>query len=239
MFHLKLAGYCFSIENQYKYLENLCRDYLAEESGEVISIGEEDIAREQTDGGQWPAPYLESLAAYRKICESLLSRDILLFHCSALKFGREGYLFTAPSGTGKSTHTRLWREYFGSSVRMINDDKPLLHIGSEEVTVFGTPFAGKEGLQENISAPVKGIVVLHQAGENCIRKLSIQEAFPLLLNQTYRSREPEKLLRTLELVQRLAKLPVYSMGCTVSREAVELAFHTLTENEHNFTGDQR
>lgn len=227
MFHLQLAEHCFTIDNHFKYLENICRDYMVDKPGELISISEEEIMLEQTDGGQWPAGYLESLAAYRKICERLLFRDVLLFHCSALEFGHKGYLFTAPSGTGKSTHTRLWREHFGDQVRMINDDKPLLHIAPEEVRVYGTPFAGKEGLQENSSAPVKGIVVLHQSGENCIRKLSFQEAYPLLLNQTYRTKDSTGLLKTLELVQELAKLPVYSLGCTISMEAVELAFHSL------------
>lgn len=230
MFRLQLAGYSFSIDNHFEYLEKICRDYMIDEPGERISICEKDIEREQTDGGKCSGGYLESLAAYRKICERLLFRDVILFHCSALEFRQNGYLFAAPSGTGKSTHTRLWREYFGGNVRMINDDKPLLKIESEKVTVYGTPFAGKEGLQENISAPVKGIVILHQANENNIRKLSPLEAYPLLLNQTYRTREPDGLLKTLKLVQRLSELPVYSLGCTISTEAVDLAFHALTGN---------
>lgn len=119
MFHLKLAGSVFTVDNHYKYLEKLCKDYMVEESGEQISIGKEEIAYEQPEGEQWPAAYLESLAAYRKICERLVDRNIVLFHCSALEFQQKGYLFTGPSGTGKSTHTRLWREYFGSDVRMI------------------------------------------------------------------------------------------------------------------------
>lgn len=156
MFHLQLAGYSFTIDNHFAYLEHICRDYRMDTPGEMISIHETDIEREQTDGGQWPLGYLESLAAYRKICERLLFRDVVLFHCSALEFHQKGYLFAAPSGTGKSTHTRLWRECLGDEVKMINDDKPLLQIGLDNVTVYGTPFAGKEGLQENTSAPVGG-----------------------------------------------------------------------------------
>lgn len=231
MFHLSLAGYPFTVDNRYKYVKALCRDYWTQKPGELITVGKEDIAREQTDGGPWPASYLESLAVYRAICERLVARDVVLFHCSALAYRQRGYLFAAPSGTGKSTHTRLWREVLGDAVRMINDDKPLLKVTSEEVKVYGTPFAGKEGLQENSSAPAAGIILLHQAEANCIRRLSSQEAYPMLLNQTYRPKDGAGLMKTLELVQRLSQLPVYSMGCTISREAVALAVQTLTGQE--------
>lgn len=231
MFHLQLAGHPFTVENRFAYIEDLCRDYRTDVPGERITISKEDIVREQTDTGRWPMGYLESLAVYRKICERLIPQDVVLFHCSALEFRQKAYLFSAPSGTGKSTHTRLWREHFGSDVRMINDDKPLLHIGADTVTVFGTPFAGKEGLQTNASAPVGGIVMLHQSSRNEIRKLSAEEAYPLLLKQTYRPKTQEGLVRTLELVGRLAALPVYSLGCTISTEAVETAFAALVEEK--------
>lgn len=231
MFHLSLAGYPFTVDNRYEYVKALCRDYWTQKSGELITVGKEDVAREQTDGGPWPASYLESLAVYRAICERLVARDVVLFHCSALAYRQRGYLFAAPSGTGKSTHTRLWQEVLDDAVRMINDDKPLLKVTSEGVTVYGTPFAGKEGLQENSSAPVAGIVLLHQAESNHIRRLSPREAYPMLLNQTYRPKDGAGLMKTLELVQCLSELPVYSMGCTISREAVALAVQTLTGQE--------
>lgn len=231
MFHLSLAGYPFTVDNRYEYVKTLCRDYWTQTPGKFITVGKEDIAREQTDGGSWPASYLESLAVYRAICERLVARDVILFHCSALAYRQRGYLFAAPSGTGKSAHTRLWREVLGDAVRMINDDKPLLKVTSEGVTVYGTPFAGKEGLQENSSASVAGIVLLHQAEANCIRRLSPREAYPMLLNQTYRPKDGAGLMKTLELVQRLSQLPVYSMGCTISREAVALAVQTLAGQE--------
>ncbi len=111
---------------------------------------------------------------------------------------------------------------------MINDDKPLLAIREEGVTVYGTPYAGKERLQTNTSAPVAGIVVLHQAPENAIRRLTAREAFPLLFNQAYRPQDAEGMIRTLDLVQCLTELPVFSLGCTISQEAVTLAYNALT-----------
>lgn len=228
MFHVQLAGQAFTIDNHFGYLQKLCRDYLTDTPGEEIAITQEEIAREQT--GNWPQWYLESLAVYRKICETLLPRDIVLFHCSALALDGRGYLFTAPSGTGKSTHARLWRERFGSRVTMINDDKPLLKISREEIWVYGTPFAGKEGLQTNTSAPVGGIIILRQGKENTIRLLPQEEAYPQLLTQTYRPKDAAGLLKTMAMVQRLAELPVYCLECTISQEAVKLAHGALTEN---------
>ena len=72
--------------------------------------------------------YVEWIAIYRRLSDYVLQKDVLLFHSSALALDGQVYLFAAPSGTGKSTHARLWRETFGDRVVMVNDDKPLLKI---------------------------------------------------------------------------------------------------------------
>ncbi len=230
MFSIKLVDQIFTVDNQYPYVEQMCQDYLVtpDQPGTLISISDAELQAERTDDGNWSDAYLESLAVYRKIVELLLSRDVLLFHCSALELDGKAYLFTAPSGTGKSTHAGLWRQRFGDRVVMINDDKPLLALHNGTVTVFGTPYAGKEGRQTNTSAPVGGIVILHQAPENSIRPLSPREAYPELLNQTYRPKEPARLIHTMDLVQELAQLPLFELGCTISQEAVTLSYEALT-----------
>lgn len=230
MLHIKLAGFIFTIDNQFSYMEKLCQDYIVDTPGEKIWITKKDILRENRDGGKWPEAYLESLAFYRKICERLLEKDILLFHCTALELEGKAYLFTGPSGIGKSTHAKLWRKYFGNKVVMINDDKPLLSIRKEGVIVYGTPYGGKEGLQTNTSTHVSGIVVLHQGLKNTIWRMTEKEAYPFLLNQTYRRNDRDGMIKTMELVRMLSKLPIYFMECTVSMEAVELANRCLTNN---------
>ncbi len=91
------------------------------------------------------------------------SYDTVLFHGSALAIDGDGYLFTAKSGTGKSTHTRLWRERFGDRVVMINDDKPLLHIDAGSVIAYGTPWNGKHRLGTNASVPLRADCVFSDA----------------------------------------------------------------------------
>lgn len=234
MFNLKLANHCFTIENIYPSIRRMCADYIVSTPGERIRVSEAEINAEiPTDEQEreWPPSYLETLAVYRKICEHLISDNIVLFHASALAVDGKAYLFTAPSGTGKSTHTRLWRECLGERVTMINDDKPLLEIAENRVTVFGTPYAGKERIQTNTSAPVAGIIFLHQAKENTIERIDPSKAYPLLLNQTHRPADPQKLIQTMNLVGKLAKLPVYEMGCNISMEAAQLAYQFLTGEE--------
>lgn len=232
MFKIKLAEKVFTIRNRHPYMENLCKDYLTDEvSNADIYITDEDIAFENQIYGENSVNYLESLAGFRKICEYLLEYDILLFHASALSLDGKAYIFTAPSGTGKSTHARLWRERFEDRIVVINDDKPILSFKKSGIDVLGTPYGGKHNLQNNISAPLSGIVILHQASENSIRRMTSSEAFPMLLNSAYRKRDVKGMIKTMDLVKRLSELPVYSLGCTISQDAVTLAYQTLTEKE--------
>ena len=118
-----------------------------------------DIARVRGYNAENPGfftdEYLESLALYENLTQLLLSRDVLQFHCSALAMDGRAYLFTAPSGTGKSTHARLWRQVFGPRVTMINDDKPLVRRQTDgSWRVYGTPYGGKHNLQTNTSQPI-------------------------------------------------------------------------------------
>lgn len=230
MFRIKIAEHVFDIDNRYDHVERLCADYQTAEPAEgCIRVSAEEMAKEHKTQQQHSEGYLEALAIYRKLCEKLLKEDILLFHASALMIDGKAYLFTAPSGTGKSTHARLWRETFGERVTMINDDKPLLRFTEQEIRVYGTPYAGKDRLQTNTSAPVAGIVLLHQAKENEIHRLTGTEAYPFLLNQAYRVEDAQGMLKTLDLVHSLSRIPVYALGCTISKEAAELAYQTVTE----------
>ncbi|WP_419169428.1 hypothetical protein [Negativibacillus massiliensis] len=193
-----------------------------------LITSQEEIEREDSfKEGHFSQVYLESLAIYRKICHLLLEKNVLLFHCSALEIHGKAVLFTAKSGTGKSTHARLWRERFGKDVIMINDDKPLLKIGSDEVRVYGTPYAGKENLHTNRNAKVAAIVILHQAKKNHLEAVSAQKAYPLLLNQTYRRQDEIGMLQTMDLIGELARLPIYEFGCTISQDAVNMVYERL------------
>ena len=117
------------------------------------------------------------------LAEKLVAYGALLMHGSALCMDGNAYIFTAKSGTGKSTHARLWREAFGDRVWMINDDKPMIRV--DEMRVYGTPWDGKHHLSRNASAPLKAIVKLERAEENRVAPLAKADAF-----QAAPSRQP-------------------------------------------------
>ena len=176
--------------------------------------------------------YLETLAVYRKIADCLLSCDTLLFHGSVIAVDGEGYLFTAKSGTGKSTHTRLWREYFGERAVMVNDDKPLLHITDSGVTAYGTPWDGKHRLSTNIAVPLKGICILTRNAKNHIEPVEPHAVYPLIVQQTNRSLSADGMKHTLSLIDRMLHVvPVYRLGCNMDIEVARVAYEGMNRRK--------
>ena len=168
--------------------------------------------------------FLENAAIHRLAAEALAARDVLLFHGSALALDGQAYLFAAPSGTGKSTHARLWRERFGPRCVMINDDKPLLRFTEEGVRVCGSPWMGKHGLGGNISAPLRAVARIVRAPETEVRPMTGPEAVKLALEQSFRPDDPALARATLALRLSLAaRVPFYRLACNLAPEAAELA----------------
>ena len=152
--------------------------------------------------------------------------NTILFHGSVLAIDGRGYLFTAPSGTGKSTHTRLWKEYFKDRIIVVNDDKPFLKIEGDEVFAYGTPWDGKHRLSSNIKIPLKGICILSQDRENWIKKIDGKSVYPYLYNQVYHIlNERENAIKTLQIFDKLLKIvPIYKMGCNISYDAAKTSY---------------
>ena len=144
----------------------------------------------------------------------------------------EAYLFTAPSGTGKSTHTRLWREMLGERAVMINDDKPIVRYVDGDFYVYGTPWNGKHRLDTNTRAKVKAICKIYQAKENVIEKAKPSDMLITLMNQTVRPCEEKKMDKLLAILDKmLTQVDLYSLGCNISREAAELSYNTMSKGE--------
>ncbi len=243
-FTIALAGKTISVSALHSAAQRYCQNYLAEGPADFhvettqadIDFEREKSAREDELEGlpvrQFSDAYLETLALYRKIADKMLEYDTLLFHGSAIAVDGQAYLFTAKSGTGKSTHTRLWRERFGDRVVMVNDDKPLLRVMEDGVMVCGTPWDGKHRISTNVQMPLKGICILNRAKENHIRKLTVAEALPILLQQSYRSTNPAYLSKLLPLLDKLSKKTgLYSLGCNMEPEAAKVAYEGMNRKE--------
>lgn len=126
-----------------------------------------------------------------------------MLHASAVEYGGQAVCFSAPPGTGKSTHTEKWVRLFGASI--LNDDKPALRRESGVWQVYGTPWSGKEALHQNRSAPLRAICFLFQGEENALQPLTPAEALPLLLSQTPFRLHREDMDRLLAAADRLLR----------------------------------
>ncbi|MBQ7038626.1 MAG: hypothetical protein IJN61_05930 [Clostridia bacterium] len=153
----------------------------------------------------------------------------LVMHGSAISYEGKGIVFSAPSGTGKSTHAGLWKQQYGERVVHINDDKPAIRFNEESPVVYGTPWSGKTDTNSNNSAPLKAIVFLEQASENQIQPLSVDDALMHIYRETVRPFYDEALgMKVLEAAERLIQsIPVFLLKCTISSQAVELVKNTM------------
>ena len=238
--HYKIADKVIEVSSIYEDVHEYCKDYATNEQSDFsVTITPEDIAAEkQKSDSEYayeglPAPnfpdaLLEETAVYRKIAEIMPGYDTFVFHGSVIAVDGVGYLFTAKSGTGKSTHTRRWREYFGERAVMVNDDKPMLKVTGNGVIAYGTPYNGKHGLGTNISVPLKAICILTRGEENSIVRIDKSEAYPMLVQQVYRPQNSMQLMKTLDLVDTMAEsVKLYKLVCNMEIEAAKIAFEGM------------
>ena len=156
----------------YPSTERFCAGYICPKPTHIdfsVAVHEEDIDSEMArdaEGLSLSRAYYEPLALYRKICAKALERGAFLMHCAVIAYEGRGYAFAAPSGTGKTTHIRLWQAVFGEeNVTIVNGDKPLLRVMDGRIYAYGTPWCGKEGYQTNTRVPLAALCFLERAAE--------------------------------------------------------------------------
>ena len=239
-FSIKIAGHTARVCSLFESTPQYFRAYLTEETPEFFfTVTTEDLTSEQERLRQealqegmrtrvFPDPFLERSVIQQKFAQALLPKDILLLHGSTVAADGKAYLFTAKCGTGKSTHTRLWRELLGTRAVMVNDDKPFLCITPDGVLACGSPWSGKHGLDTNITVPLGGICILERGPENNIRPISAPEALPFLLTQCDPPEDAAQLPLYHKLMEDLAvRVPLWHMHCTKDLQAAQIAFDAM------------
>ena len=160
----------------------------------------------------------------------LLQQDRLLLHASFVKYNGNGILFSGPSGIGKSTQADLWKRTMGAEI--VNGDRAALGLSDEGWTAWGTPYAGTSGICQNEKAPLLAIVVLRQAKENRICKLSPIEAlrylYPEVTIHQWDARFVEKV--TYLLTNLISTVPVFFLECLPDESAVEILREKLSKH---------
>lgn len=236
----KIADKVIEVTSLHEKVHNYCKDYASDEVADfLVSTTQEDIdfeaqreiicaEREGREPLKSSDDYREELAVYRKIAEKMPDYNTVLFHGSVIAVDGQGFLFIAKSGTGKSTHTRLWREYFGDKAIMVNDDKPLLKITDNGVIAYGTPYNGKHQLGCNMSVPLKALCILTRGEKNSIVRIEKSDAYAMLLQQVYRPIKTLQMAKTLRLIDELAvNVELYRLTCNMDIEAAEVAFNGM------------
>ncbi len=243
VFTIGLAGKRIRVGCFYDSTQVRCKEYLTDGKEDLkIIISREDLklerernSRESGLGGEKNVSdaELEMLALYRQIAEKMPWFDIWLMHGSAVCVEGEAVVFTAPSGVGKSTHTALWLEQIPDCF-VVNGDKPLLRFHEERCFVCGTPWAGKEGWNRNVLVPLRAICQISRGTENQIREISFREAFPMLLQQSYRPEDVPAMERMLELLHRLeGTVRFYSLVCNRDPKAAHTAYGLIYHGKEN------
>lgn len=229
MMNIKIAGLSVEIETPDEKLVSLCAPYRCEGAPDfTIAVTQDELAAEAALAPDAPDWEVFGLATYRKLCYRALAYNCILFHSSAVAVDGRGYLFSAPSGTGKSTHARLWREMLGSRLDVINDDKPLLRLIDGSWFVCGSPWNGKHNLGSNRQVPIQGICFLEQADRNEIFQIDQQSAIPQLLNQMLRPADLDGMDRLLGLTADLLfQIPMWKMRCLPNLSAADLCYQTM------------
>lgn len=231
----RIAEMNIAVEAKYEETYEYMRDYLSDSDNYELFIEPTDEMiqyelelGEEIHGTAQSLYICESVAILRVICDYIIEREGFFLHCSCLSCKGDAIIFTAPSGTGKSTHSALWRRHFGDDVIMINDDKPLVRRKDGRFYIYGTPWNGKHSIGNNISAPIKAIVFLEQAPENRATPLSPIDGLSLLLQQTVLPSNKTQLSVLLDLLGRLVEtVPLYKLGCTISDEAVTTIYQAI------------
>ena len=227
----RFADLVFDLAPRYPLTLERCRLYQigAEPADFVIRVPEEDIAALQKQDPSLSPGYCEGLCIYREICTHAAERGAVLLHAATVMANGKAYAFCAPSGTGKSTHIRLWRRVYGDRVSVINGDKPLLRQTDGCLYAYGTPWCGKEGWHENTKAPLAAVCFIERATENRIRRLSAAEATERLFGQLLKPGGAAGVSGTLDMADLILRtVPIYLLSCNISEEAAVLSYQTLT-----------
>lgn len=162
---------------------------------------------------------------YRK----LLSFDGFMMHSSAVVVDNQAYLFSANSGTGKSTHTELWLKLFSDRAYILNDDKPAVRMVDGVWYAYGTPWSGKHDISVNARVPIAGVAFLERAEKNSITRMDPGDAAMALIMQINRSRFPEAMEKLFDLYEKFVQqVPVWNLKCNMDPEAAIVSYEAMS-----------
>ena len=240
-YNVKIANTVFCIYSYYSGTLDRLRPYITGEPADyTVTVEPSDLEEEyaiqrRTRPEGFNDAYIHSFkpefaVLHRKISHLMINHDMLLVHGSCVVADGGAYLFIAPSGVGKSTHTHHWLSLLGDRARIINDDKPMIYCRDGSATVYATPW-GLSDAPAGDNAPLKAITVLRRGTQNSIREISGTELFIELFKSSVRGDTADEQKRISILQNRLIDaVKCYSMTCTADIDAAKISYRALTGN---------
>lgn len=185
------------------------------------SLAEGKLVCSYAPGSEYMINFKRNVLTMMDLEATLLHFDSIILHASFVRYNGKGIIFSAPSGTGKSTQAALWEKYAGAEI--LNGDRVALRKTDGAWRAYGLPYAGTSGIYRNESAPLKAAVVLRQAENNSVRRIRGAEAFRYLYPETmiHRWDRVSEGKATCLLLDVLNDIPVFLLECRPDQEAVE------------------
>ena len=227
-----IADLVTEINARYDRTKQLAQPFLydgARETDIVIESDEAHVNRLMSKAAKGvTVGEMENFVLSGDFNRKVIERGTMLVHSSALIYDGGAYLFSADSGVGKSTHTKLWLKAFGDKVHILNDDKPVVRLYDNQAVAFGTPFDGGSGIALNESFPLKAIVFIERGEQNSVRVPDNREIIQKLYFQTARivdGATAQKMLMNFEKLLKLTRF--YVLTCNMDISAAYTAFDKI------------
>lgn len=236
-FFIRTADLTIRIDCADPYVRDLCDDYIVHPSHDFDILActtENDVQQEMDEGiTHHSYGYCESVCIYRSIAEQLPIFDGFVMHGAAVEIDGKGYIFIAPSGTGKSTHTSMLMNLMPERIKIINGDKPIIRRIRGRFHVCSTPWAGKEGWQRNVRVPLSGICILQRAEKNTIQKINPSDYFDDIIRQIYLPTNNDALIKTLDLANDIAICTDFLLlRCNTAPDAADVSLSMILQTDH-------
>lgn len=246
MFNIRIAELVVRIDNKYDFVREFCKDYIVNDElpadieiltidrevmDEIISLGGRPESFAKLDYKQKAFIRYEHLYTYRKICNEMIRFNGFLMHAAVVAVDGEAYAFCAKSGTGKTTHMKLWLEKFGERARVVNGDKPILRYIDDTLYAFGTPWCGSERMGADIKAPLKAICFIERSATNSIARMAPSAVLGRIFHQLLMPQDEGLLDPFMNMIENMiAGTPCYLLRCNMEMEAADVAWRGVQED---------
>lgn len=227
----KIADLKVGYEPKFDMLKIRSEKYLTDKEAQFnIGVTGEHIDRQLELYKNTSEEALEYLYMGTAFNLKLLEYNGMFLHSSTVVVDGMAYSFSAPCGTGKSTHAGLWLKYLGEKAYIINDDKAAYRKFDGKYYVYGTPFSGKNDLNVDTRAELKAICFIERAESNSIERISPDDAVPLIISQTVRPSTPQRMIMMCDFIDSLiADIPIYRLKCNMEPDAAKLSYETMSK----------